>query len=478
YMKKTSNIKKNIKATVTTVTTAGILLTSITPSFAEEQEKRENPNASIQPQVPIELTDAEQEHASIAERKGMQVEASQEKDTKKLQEGRTLRRDTDIDINKVNTHGNKAKAPTITSPTFLEIIGKQNFTNVYPFSEYNGLSFRDIKLKFTPYNKKGTIWFQRTEAWTYSLKKGVGYSFDKRSWVVDDATETYGLVNGVGKDQMEYVNNEIRPEPNTSGEIRVVTPKTGQKAYVYFNGELVLITKPLAQANGTEDEFGGSIVYVSGGQSIELERITVGDGDAEILSGPNVNKVTDISDKITGKGQPDAIIKVKTSDGSVYSGVIDGAGEFSVQIPRQKKGSILEVTQTVDGETSMLTKVTVEEAIQWDKPTVNEVTNRGMKVTGKAQPGAHITLTTNYERASYQGTADSTGNFEIALNQPQKVGTKIAVIQSVAGKKDSDPTVVEVQAALEAPKLNPVSPTDTIVTGTGTPNTTAIAKIG
>ncbi|EOO04998.1 hypothetical protein IAW_05816 [Bacillus cereus str. Schrouff] len=61
-MKKKLSMKKKIKATVTTVTTAGILLTSVTPSFAEEQKENQQyqikSNSKQQKEI-IELTNAE-----------------------------------------------------------------------------------------------------------------------------------------------------------------------------------------------------------------------------------------------------------------------------------------------------------------------------------------------------------------------------------------------------------------------------------
>ncbi|PER92490.1 hypothetical protein, partial [Bacillus cereus] len=72
-MKKTSDIKKNLKATVTTVTTAGILLTSITPSFAAGQQgntgEQVAPTQEQQNQTLDALKDAElkqqQERSSV-----------------------------------------------------------------------------------------------------------------------------------------------------------------------------------------------------------------------------------------------------------------------------------------------------------------------------------------------------------------------------------------------------------------------------
>nr|WP_241677772.1 hypothetical protein [Bacillus cereus] len=56
--------QKNLKATITTVTTVGILLTFTTPSFAAEQQ--ENTGKQIAPiQTPDELKDREVENSNF-----------------------------------------------------------------------------------------------------------------------------------------------------------------------------------------------------------------------------------------------------------------------------------------------------------------------------------------------------------------------------------------------------------------------------
>ncbi|PEA91148.1 pectate lyase-like adhesive domain-containing protein [Bacillus thuringiensis] len=62
-MTKKSNFKKKLKATVTTMTTAGILLTSVSPSYAEEQQDKKGTHIE-QTQKTDELTDAEVQQES------------------------------------------------------------------------------------------------------------------------------------------------------------------------------------------------------------------------------------------------------------------------------------------------------------------------------------------------------------------------------------------------------------------------------
>ncbi|EJQ42901.1 hypothetical protein IEQ_05105, partial [Bacillus cereus BAG6X1-2] len=205
-------------------------------------------------------------------------------------------------------------------------------------------------------------------------------------------------------------------------------------------------------------------------------RKIAGKASEKIPSAPKVNKVKDTDTKVTGTAQAGSTITIQVAGKELGTGTVDENGTYKITIPQQKAGTKLSVIASNSAGTSEATEVTVQ-ATKLEKPTVNEVTNKDTKVTGKAKPHAKIEVVTNYQKAIYKGEADENGDFEVALNQPQKAGTKIGVKQSVGGK-ESEYTEVEVQAILVAPEINPVYTTDTIIKGKGIANTTAIAKVG
>ncbi|MES5896838.1 Ig-like domain-containing protein [Bacillus cereus group sp. RP43] len=196
----------------------------------------------------------------------------------------------------------------------------------------------------------------------------------------------------------------------------------------------------------------------------------------KIPSAPEVNEVKDTDTKVTGTAQVGSTISIQAAGKELGTGTVDENGTYTITIPQQKAGTKLSVVVNNSAGTSEATEVTVQ-ATQLEKPVVNSLTTKDKKVTGTAQPYAKIEVVTNYQKATYRGEADENGNFEVALNQPQKAGTKIGVKQSIDGK-ESEYTEVEVQAPLVAPEINPIYTTDTMIKGTGVANTTAIAKIG
>ncbi|MES5896820.1 Ig-like domain-containing protein [Bacillus cereus group sp. RP43] len=210
----------------------------------------------------------------------------------------------------------------------------------------------------------------------------------------------------------------------------------------------------------------------------KVRKIAGGTGGTEVTvpSAPDVKEVKDTDTKVTGSAQKGAKVSVKSGETELGTGEVHENGTYSIDIPKQKAGTKLSVTASNSAGISEATEVTVQ-ATQLEKPVVNSLTTKDKKVTGTAQPYAKIEVVTNYQKATYRGEADENGNFEVALNQPQKAGTKIGVKQSIEGK-ESEYTEVEVQAPLVAPEINPIYTTDTMIKGTGVANTTAIAKIG
>ncbi|PEO38858.1 Ig-like domain-containing protein [Bacillus wiedmannii] len=241
------------------------------------------------------------------------------------------------------------------------------------------------------------------------------------------------------------------------------------------------------QADGAYDvaipkQAAGTVLTVEHTLSGQTKSTTTTVVDEIAPNAPRVDPIKDTDTTVTGTGEKNATVSVKVNGTEIGTNTVDESMNYTVTIPSQAVGTNVDVTLTdAAGNTSLPTQKTVE-AAQWDNPTIDEVTDQDTKVTGTAEPEADIELITNYSGqagdATYTGKADAQGKYEISLNVPPRVGTQIAVKQSLEGKKDSEYEVTEVQTGLEVSKLNRVTSTDTTVTGTGTPNTKAIATIG
>ncbi|WP_157050302.1 adhesive domain-containing protein, partial [Weissella minor] len=83
------------------------------------------------------------------------------------------------------------------------------------------------------------------------------------------------------------------------------------------------------------------------------------------LTAPKVNATTDEDGKstITVEGEPNAEITVKDADGNVIAtGTTDADGKLTLDLPEDSAGKKITVDQTVDGETSDPTEITVPTA--------------------------------------------------------------------------------------------------------------------
>ncbi|MBC1795816.1 hypothetical protein HCA55_03715 [Listeria booriae] len=95
---------------------------------------------------------------------------------------------------------------------------------------------------------------------------------------------------------------------------------------------------------------------------------------------PQVNNVTDVDTKITGKGQAGTTAVVKLADGTEKTGLVNASGDFSIVIPKQVAASTISVTlKNAYGVVSEATTVTVSGLPQ---PVINPITISDVTVSG------------------------------------------------------------------------------------------------
>ena len=113
-----------------------------------------------------------------------------------------------------------------------------------------------------------------------------------------------------------------------------------------------------------------------------------------------------------------------------------------------------------------------------DKPTVNAVSDKDKKVTGKAEADSSVTVKAG-KTVLGTGTATAKGTFSIAI-KAQKAGTKLSVTAAdKAGNVSKAATVtVSDKTAPAAPKVDKVSDKDKKVTGTAEAGSKVTVKAG
>ncbi|MBC6314805.1 Ig-like domain-containing protein [Listeria grandensis] len=110
-----------------------------------------------------------------------------------------------------------------------------------------------------------------------------------------------------------------------------------------------------------------SITQSKTGQTSEAIVVTVAKNLDKVS---NLNGLTTIDTKVTGKGVPGAMVHVKVNGKEIGNSLVTIDDNFEVTIPKQAEGSQLSIYQTKDGDESPATVVTVQKGFA--KPVIND----------------------------------------------------------------------------------------------------------
>lgn len=193
---------------------------------------------------------------------------------------------------------------------------------------------------------------------------------------------------------------------------------------------------------------------------------------------PPVSPVAAISGDgatVTGTGEPDAVVEVRTADGvRIGTGIAGADGGFTVTLaPTQTNGEAITVRQ-IDGagNRSPDTSLVAPDLTAPGAP-VGTVSGDGATLTGTGEPGA--TVTVRAPDGAIVGTASvaADGSFAASLSPVQANGQQLGVSQA-DGAGNVSPTLVVVAPDITAPSA-PTAAIDAdglIVSGTGEPGAT------
>ncbi|MDN3185247.1 BspA family leucine-rich repeat surface protein [Enterococcus faecalis] len=109
------------------------------------------------------------------------------------------------------------------------------------------------------------------------------------------------------------------------------------------------------------------------------------------------------------------------------------------------------------------------------KPTVNPVTDKEEVMSGSGKAEAIITAKVGNKEIG-TGKVNAEGAYELKIAK-QAAGTNISVTQTLGGRT-SEATEVTVKESLKAPKVNPVTDKDEVVSGSGKAEAVITAKVG
>uniref|UniRef100_UPI003D2F5987 Ig-like domain-containing protein n=1 Tax=Listeria rocourtiae TaxID=647910 RepID=UPI003D2F5987 len=204
------------------------------------------------------------------------------------------------------------------------------------------------------------------------------------------------------------------------------------------------------------------------GVSSNTAKATVTNGGP---STPTLDNVTDKSTKVTGSADPlnDIIVKV-TTDGTTisYTGKVDQAGNYSVNIDTPKAGAVVEVVAKDGSLLSDSVSKIVQDVTAPDAPDVDPVKVTDTKITGTGEANGDVKVTLP-SGGIVNGKADKDGHFNITIPQ-QELGKEIQVTITDAAGNESAPTTVIVKAddniLLAPPTINDYYVNDGYVSGT------------
>ncbi|MBC1575978.1 hypothetical protein HB900_16025 [Listeria booriae] len=256
------------------------------------------------------------------------------------------------------------------------------------------------------------------------------------------------------------------------------------------------------QPNGTvvikngETQVGTGTVDASGNYNIAIPRQAYGSTlTATVTSGtltssasqtvqqapiatPTINPLTSKSTTASGTGEAGSTLTFK-ANGIEYPATVTSNGTWSVTIPKQAANTSVEATSVLNGVSSA--KATASISYEGPStPTLENVDNTSTRVTGTGDSGNIITIKvkTGDSTISYSGTIDDAGKFSIDIDAPDAGAIVEAVAQDNTGTDSQNVTTTVLDViAPDAPKVNAVKSTDTIISGTGEANCDVTVKL-
>ncbi|MGV0887761.1 Ig-like domain-containing protein, partial [Acinetobacter venetianus] len=177
---------------------------------------------------------------------------------------------------------------------------------------------------------------------------------------------------------------------------------------------------------------------------------------------------------VTGKGEPGTKVIIKDEDGNIIGeGTVQPDGTFEVELdePLTNGEEITVGLEDQAGNKSPEVTVTAPDTTAPTAPTDVAVSEDGITVTGKGEPGTKVIIKDEDGNIIGEGTVQPDGTFEVELDEPLTNGEEITVgLEDQAGNKSPEVTVTAPDTtAPTAPTDVAVSEDGITVTGKGEP---------
>ncbi len=182
---------------------------------------------------------------------------------------------------------------------------------------------------------------------------------------------------------------------------------------------------------------------------------------------PSINAVSDASKTITGKAATGSTVTI-TDNKKLKLTAKAAGGKYTIKLPNKLKAGTVLYATTTDKKTGLVsakTKITVKDKTAPTVPTVAEVSDKSLTVTGKTEAGAKVTVKAG-KKTLGTATAKKNGTYSVKIKK-QKAGTSLSITaKDKAGNTSKAKKVtVKDKTAPAAPSVNKVTINSTKVTG-------------
>ncbi|QGM92326.1 hypothetical protein GIR35_14275 [Enterococcus faecalis] len=142
---------------------------------------------------------------------------------------------------------------------------------------------------------------------------------------------------------------------------------------------------------------------------------------------------------VSGKAEPNATIQLKVGDKVIAEGKVGSDGLYSLTIPKQAVGTVVQAIATLDGLTSTAETVVVRGELA--QTTISDITTETTTVTGTGEPNATIQLKVG-DKVIAKGKVGSDGKYSLMIPK-QPSGSVVTAVVTKDNKTSEASTVVK-----------------------------------
>ncbi len=191
------------------------------------------------------------------------------------------------------------------------------------------------------------------------------------------------------------------------------------------------------------------------------------------IAATTINSLTTDSVKAEGTAEPNADMTIKVGQTTIATGKADASGHYSITIPKQAVGTVVEATATKNGTTSNTASTTVTQG-NLAPTTIGDLTTDSVKAEGTAEPNADMTIKVGQTTIA-TGRTDASGHYSITIPK-QAVGTVVEATATKNGVTSNTATTTVTQGELAPTTIGALTTDSTVAQGNAEPNATIVIK--